>query len=103
MRLTYIQDETPVAESLVVELLHLSLTVFGSEDRLDGTWRIQHMPDFSSFSARGGEALIGFKLGYALTSKRYYSWLGGVHPEFQRDGVARELMQRQHSWIASRD
>ncbi|EPZ52678.1 hypothetical protein N007_02510 [Alicyclobacillus acidoterrestris ATCC 49025] len=29
---------------------------------------------------------------------RFYSWLGGVHPEFRGRGIANELMRRQHVW-----
>lgn len=42
--------------------------------------------------------VAGFKIGYALTPQRFYSWLGGVAPEFQRLGVASALMADQHEW-----
>ena len=45
--------------------------------------------------------LVGFKLGYAVTSERYYSWLGGVHPCYQRRGIAANLMEQQHQWVRS--
>jgi GNAT superfamily N-acetyltransferase len=31
---------------------------------------------------------VGFKLGYAKSSTIFYSWLGGVLPEFRRIGIA---------------
>lgn len=46
--------------------------------------------------------LVGFKLGYRRGPHMFYSWLGGVHPETRRHGVARELMVRQHQWAADR-
>ena len=47
-----------------------------------------------------GEKLIGFKLGYARDSEQFYSWLGGVLPEYHKLGVASELMRQQHDWCA---
>ena len=43
----------------------------------------------------GGEA-AGFKLGYAESATEFYSWLGGVAPEYRGVGIAAELMRRQH-------
>nr|WP_081943048.1 GNAT family N-acetyltransferase [Cedecea neteri] len=40
----------------------------------------------------------GFKLGYALGETEFYSWLGGVLPEFRRDGVAQALLVEQEKW-----
>jgi hypothetical protein len=40
--------------------------------------------------------LVGSKLGYAETSHRYYSWLGGLHPDFRQRGIGSCLMEQQH-------
>ncbi|RSK48428.1 GNAT family N-acetyltransferase [Hymenobacter rigui] len=42
--------------------------------------------------------LVGCKLGYERQPGQYYSWLGGVHPDYRGQGVAAELMRRQHAW-----
>lgn len=42
--------------------------------------------------------LLGVKLGYALSSKVFYSWLGGVKPGFRRQRIARSLGQAQEAW-----
>jgi GNAT superfamily N-acetyltransferase len=44
------------------------------------------------------DALIGFKLGYEEDQRTYYSWLGGVIPDFRRLGAASTLMRFQHDW-----
>ena len=44
-----------------------------------------------------GEA-AGFKLGYALDEDNFYSWLGGVLPEYRREGVAQALLDAQEIW-----
>ncbi len=58
------------------------------------------MPDVSVQVARV-QRMVGFKVGYALAPTRYYSWLGGIHPEHRRQGIALGLMGRQHHWARS--
>jgi GNAT superfamily N-acetyltransferase len=41
---------------------------------------------------------VGFKLGYELDSEEFYSWLGGVDPEYRKFGIASLLMEEQHKW-----
>lgn len=43
--------------------------------------------------------LAGFKLGYALTDDVFYSWLGGILPDFRKLGLARELLANQEAWV----
>jgi GNAT superfamily N-acetyltransferase len=40
--------------------------------------------------------LLGFKLGYGKEGDTFYSWIGGVHPDFRGLGIAGELMAVQH-------
>jgi ribosomal protein S18 acetylase RimI-like enzyme len=42
----------------------------------------------------------GFKLGYQEKPGHFYSWLGGVHPDFRRRGLGRALMRDQHAWLS---
>ncbi|EIX9082254.1 GNAT family N-acetyltransferase [Klebsiella aerogenes] len=37
----------------------------------------------------------GFKLGYAIDDKLFYSWLGGVLPAYRQSGVAQRLLIAQ--------
>lgn len=41
---------------------------------------------------------VAFKLGYELTQREFYSWLGGVVPESRGLGIAADLMKIQHDW-----
>lgn len=50
-----------------------------------------------SLGAFDGERLAGFKLGYEREGF-FYSWLGGVLPEYRRQGVARLLADAQEAW-----
>lgn len=56
-----------------------------------------------------GEKIVGFKLGHAAlpeearasavsSSEAYYSWLGGVDPEYRGLGIASLLMHEMTSW-----
>ena len=45
----------------------------------------------------GGEDL-GYKLGYALDEREFYSWLGGVMPQVRGRGVAQALLEEQEAW-----
>ncbi|MEQ1879005.1 MAG: GNAT family N-acetyltransferase [Bdellovibrionia bacterium] len=42
--------------------------------------------------------LIGYKLGWEEDKWRFYSWLGGVLPEYRGLGIATSLMSAQHDW-----
>ena len=95
----------PFTDAQFEQLAQLSAAVFPGP-AIDLRWRLSRMPDASVFVAQddghNGARLIGFKAGYALTEQRYYSWLGGVHPEGRRQGIATRLAQAQHHWLAGR-
>lgn len=44
--------------------------------------------------------LLGFKVGYEDRPRRFYSWLGGVSPAREGEGIGRALIQAQHEWAA---
>lgn len=93
-------DKAQTLESL--EQLHeLASCVFDSMERDYLSWRVSNMPDLVNFVAKQEGHWIGFKCGYGMTKRRYYSWLGGVTPEVRGQGVASLLMQSQHDWLRS--
>lgn len=49
--------------------------------------------------AYSGSQPCGFKIGYAQSSLRFYSWIGGVHPSFRNKGLAKALMAKQHELL----
>ncbi|HEY6729009.1 MAG TPA: GNAT family N-acetyltransferase [Polyangiaceae bacterium] len=79
-------------------------TVFASasSDRGEMLWRLEHMPDAVVHYAEEDDRLIGFKIAYATRSRRLYSWLGGVLPDYRRRGVGKALMDFQHAWAKER-
>lgn len=52
-------------------------------------------------SAEVAGEIAGFKVGYERDSS-FYSWMGGVRPEYRRMGIAKALAQRQEAWAKSR-
>lgn len=64
-------------------------------------WRLTNMPAASAACVRVDGRLGGFKLGYAMSETKYYSWLGGVDPLLRRRGIAGALMEAQHDWAAA--
>jgi GNAT superfamily N-acetyltransferase len=53
--------------------------------------------------ARAGDRAVGFKAGYdRYLDGSWYSWLGGVTPQFRGRGVARALLAAQEAWVRER-
>lgn len=63
--------------------------------------RLSHLSNPMLWLAIEGGARLGFKLGYRRGSGLFYSWLGGVEPALRGQGVASELMLRQHAQAAA--
>lgn len=85
------------------ELLTLCETIFPgfAADYLIG--RLGHIDAAAAVVARDGSGrLVGFKLGYRRGAGLFYSWLGGIHPDVRRQGLARRLMTAQHDWARGR-
>jgi len=41
---------------------------------------------------------IAYKIGYEISNIEFYSWLGGVAPQYRKLGVATKLREKQESW-----
>jgi predicted GNAT superfamily acetyltransferase len=98
MPIVFTLQQGPFDAALLHELNELAQRVF-EQPSLKVEWRLSAMPDASVATARSDGRLIGFKLGYAMTEVKYYSWLGGVEAASRGNGVARRLMQVQHEWV----
>lgn len=90
----------PYSAEFVEELVALNNLIFRDIDPNYVRWRLDNMPHTSTFYAESASGLTAYKIGYAMTQTKYYSWLGGVHPDHRREGLASELMKRQHNWAA---
>lgn len=48
--------------------------------------------------AYSGGTMVGFKFGYQVPESRtFFSWLGGVHSNFRRQGIAQRLLETQEA------
>lgn len=43
--------------------------------------------------------IVGYKVGYQLTAETFYSWLGGVIPQYRKQGIATLLLSYQEQWV----
>ena len=92
-------DLPPFSARVIDELEALNAGVFDSVAPQYVSWRMSSMPDVSAFLALAADKIVGFKMGYAMSQRNYYSWLGGVDPAFRRRGIASALMEQQHRWV----
>jgi GNAT superfamily N-acetyltransferase len=94
-----IVQQAPFEKPVIDQVFDCSKAIFKiPTKRTEMDWRLMHMPDVVVHTALWDGELAGFKIAYATRRRRLYSWLGGVLPGFRRRGVARTLMEAQHSW-----
>ena len=56
-------------------------------------------PQLLVITAMDGKKVIGYKIGYAIDNNKFYSWLGGVDPNYRKHGIASMLMEKQHQYL----
>ena len=90
-----------IREATPSELLwvHRRIPEFPGKGSLDFyTERLKHRLHLALVAEKDGE-LLGFKLGYQSDNPNtFYSWMGGVRPEFRKHGIANALAERQENW-----
>lgn len=64
--------------------------------------RLAHVDEPLLCRALAGGGMVGFKLGYRRGDALFYSWLGGVDPDFRRRGIAEALTGLQHETLVRR-
>ncbi len=62
--------------------------------------RLKHTPHLILLAV-SEQYIVGFKIGYERDHK-FYSWLGAIHPEYRRQGIAGGLADAQETWARSR-
>src|SRR5687767_7737821 len=80
-------------------------TIFGAyRHRFAGSFdeEIEGRQDVFALIAHLEGNPVGYKVGYRYKPGRYYSWTGGVLPDYRRSGVARRMQEWQHGWCRSR-
>ncbi|NVK50842.1 MAG: GNAT family N-acetyltransferase [Cyclobacteriaceae bacterium] len=60
--------------------------------------RLKHRLNLALVAEHNGE-LVGFKVGYQSDiPDTFYSWMGGIKPEFRKIGIANALADFQENW-----
>ncbi len=92
--------QPPFSNEFIQDFIELNEKMFDGDQFADGIkWRLQNMPDVGVFVVKDCDKMIGVKAGYAVTYDRYHSWLGGIHPDYRQQGLAKKLMDSQHDWL----
>lgn len=94
-----------IRQASPAELLrvHVQIPDFPGKASLEFyTERLKDRLFLALVAEKDGE-LLGFKVGYLRdTIDVFYSWMGGVRPEFRRHGVADALADFQENWARER-
>lgn len=91
-----------VTEGQANQLHSIFLDSFGTAPSESFLERLNEKRDLSLLLAHDEGKLIGFKIGYTRFKGVFFSWLGAVDPGRRRAGVARRLLQDQHSLCVNR-
>ncbi len=67
-------------------LISLARLVFDDVGSDYFDWRFVNMPDLTTFVVEHDGKWVAFKMGYGISSNRYYSWFGGVDPAYRGKG-----------------
>jgi predicted GNAT superfamily acetyltransferase len=78
-------------------MVTLHQSVFETSENL--ITKMANKPEVLIDIAMDDSRVIGYKIGYELANNTFYSWLGGVDPEYRKQGIAAELMKRQHQTL----
>lgn len=82
---------------LLKAIIELHKIIFG--DSVGLVSKMKSKPQLLVLTAMDGEKVIGYKMGYAIDVNTFYSWLGGVAPDYRKNGIASMLMEKQHGYL----
>lgn len=103
MTINFYITEAPFGTDELQAIAALISRVFGERfPEPDFAARVNEKHGAMIISALSGEQLVGFKLGFEKHRNVFQSWIGCVHPDFRRHGIARSLLRRQHEWCAEK-
>lgn len=80
---------------ILSKLQSLHKNIFGSTFSEE---RLKQKNKMLALIAMKDDQVVGYKIGYEESEKYFYSWIGGVDPEYRNNGIASKLMYLQHQW-----
>jgi GNAT superfamily N-acetyltransferase len=101
MLIQYLLHEGSPNAEMEVEIFNLYREIFHSEPNQEARERLTQTRDLLVIIAFDADRdlPVGFKIGYRQDPDTFYSWLGGVLPDYRRQGIAAQLMLNQHEWV----
>lgn len=60
-----------------------------------------HLILIAKHDQENGSQPIAYKVGYEESDGVFYSWIGGVLPDFRRMQLAQKLLDAQEAWVKS--
>lgn len=84
-------------QSVLDGIIDLHKRIFGESD--DIVKKMESKPNLLVNAALKDSQVIGYKVGYELDKRTFYSWLGGVDARFRGHGVGSKLMEQQHQYL----
>jgi GNAT superfamily N-acetyltransferase len=93
-----LEETTEVTSDHIEVIAPIIAKAFGRWDADGFHSRLKTHKKFYLITAFVDRQAVGFKLGYKIDADVFYSWLGGVVPDFRRIGIASALMRAQHDW-----
>lgn len=95
-----IETFTEASEQVFDTLMHFENSLFDDPYTREAFERdVPRKAGFALFVATVEGQIAGYKAGYEVNAHLYYSWLGGVLPEYRGQGLAKALMKAQHDWL----
>ncbi len=95
LKITTTSDVTEAEISIIAPLIEKS---FGQWDAKGFYSTFNQHKKFHLAIAYIQNQPVGFKIGYQRNREEFYSWFGGVLPEYRGLGIAGDLMAAQHEW-----
>lgn len=89
-----------ITEGTIEELISIDLLVPEFEQKHTIEKLRERLADKANLIlvARENGRPIAYKLGYEISSNEFYSWLGGVLPQYRKQGIATKLREAQENW-----
>lgn len=94
MKITIVENDFDLAKEVALLVPEISI-------QCDLSQKIGHLNHLVLVALIDGK-MAGYKVGYERNSEVFYSWIGGVVPEWRKSGVGKALLDYQEDWAKGR-